>query len=135
MVSSRFELMMCLRLLPETLAMKGLTLNCLGKKEEAYELVRRGLRNDLRSHVCILRYDASRQMSQRSCLCYQSQICALHNINVILAEAPKSTCVFADGARPALLVSLVTLRLWQKPVCPVFMLYLRTSPLKDSKPC
>lgn len=39
---------------PETLAMKGLTLNCLGKKEEAYELVRRGLRNDLKSHVCIL---------------------------------------------------------------------------------
>lgn len=38
----------------ETLAMKGLTLNCLGKKEEAYDLVRRGLRNDLRSHVCIL---------------------------------------------------------------------------------
>nr|XP_046261771.1 N-alpha-acetyltransferase 15, NatA auxiliary subunit a [Scatophagus argus] len=36
----------------ETLAMKGLTLNCLGKKEEAYELVRRGLRNDLKSHVC-----------------------------------------------------------------------------------
>ncbi|XP_077135306.1 N-alpha-acetyltransferase 15, NatA auxiliary subunit isoform X1 [Ranitomeya variabilis] len=36
----------------ETLAMKGLTLNCLGKKEDAYDLVRRGLRNDLRSHVC-----------------------------------------------------------------------------------
>uniref|UniRef100_A0A674PLT5 N-alpha-acetyltransferase 15, NatA auxiliary subunit a n=1 Tax=Takifugu rubripes TaxID=31033 RepID=A0A674PLT5_TAKRU len=36
----------------ETLAMKGLILNCLGKKEEAYELVRRGLRNDLKSHVC-----------------------------------------------------------------------------------
>lgn len=36
----------------ETLAMKGLTLNCLGKKEEAYEHVRRGLRNDLKSHVC-----------------------------------------------------------------------------------
>ncbi|CAB1327365.1 unnamed protein product [Coregonus sp. 'balchen'] len=36
----------------ETLAMKGLTLNCLGKKEEAYDLVRRGLRNDLKSwHV------------------------------------------------------------------------------------
>lgn len=46
--------MMVLRLLPETLAMKGLTLNCLGKKEEAYDLVRRGLRNDLKSHVCIL---------------------------------------------------------------------------------
>lgn len=36
----------------ETLAMKGLTLNCLGRKEEAYEYVRRGLRNDLQSHVC-----------------------------------------------------------------------------------
>uniref|UniRef100_A0A8C2GBT2 N(alpha)-acetyltransferase 15, NatA auxiliary subunit n=1 Tax=Cyprinus carpio TaxID=7962 RepID=A0A8C2GBT2_CYPCA len=32
--------------------MKGLTLNCLGRKEEAYDLVRRGLRNDLKSHVC-----------------------------------------------------------------------------------
>lgn len=41
---------------PETLAMKGLILNCLGKKEEAYDLVRRGLRNDLKSHVCILRW-------------------------------------------------------------------------------
>eukprot|EP00899_Mesostigma_viride_P025222 jgi/Mesvir1/5885/Mv00657-RA.1 len=36
----------------ETLAMKGLTLNCLEKKEEAYELVRKGLKNDLGSHVC-----------------------------------------------------------------------------------
>ncbi|KAJ8349979.1 hypothetical protein SKAU_G00251090 [Synaphobranchus kaupii] len=36
----------------ETLAMKGLTLNCLLKKEEAYDFVRRGLRNDLKSHVC-----------------------------------------------------------------------------------
>jgi len=34
--------------------MKGLTLNCLGRKEEAYEFVRRGLRNNLKSHVCIL---------------------------------------------------------------------------------
>jgi len=36
----------------ETLAMKGLTLNCLGRKEEAYDYVRKGLRNDLQSHVC-----------------------------------------------------------------------------------
>lgn len=48
---------------PETLAMKGLTLNCLGKKEEAYELVRRGLRNDLKSHVCILFLTAPRIQS------------------------------------------------------------------------
>lgn len=36
----------------ETLAMKGLTLNCLERKEEAYDLVRRGLKANLRSHVC-----------------------------------------------------------------------------------
>eukprot|EP00955_Chlamydomonas_euryale_P088548 364389-Chlamydomonas_euryale.AAC.10 len=37
----------------ETLAMKGLTLNHQdGKKEEAYELVRKGLKADLKSHVC-----------------------------------------------------------------------------------
>ena len=36
----------------ETQAMKGLILNQLGKKEEAYELVKLGLRNDVRSHTC-----------------------------------------------------------------------------------
>ena len=36
----------------ETLAMKGLILNCLGRKEEAYDHVKRGLTNDLRSQVC-----------------------------------------------------------------------------------
>ncbi|CAD5115063.1 DgyrCDS4078 [Dimorphilus gyrociliatus] len=36
----------------ETLAMKGLTLNCLGKKEDAYDYVKKGLKNDLKSHVC-----------------------------------------------------------------------------------
>mmetsp|Transcript_57910 Transcript_57910/g.135384 ORF Transcript_57910/g.135384 Transcript_57910/m.135384 type:complete len:934 (-) Transcript_57910:30-2831(-) len=36
----------------ETLCMKGLTLSYLDKKEEAYELVRKGLKADLKSHVC-----------------------------------------------------------------------------------
>ncbi|CDF40167.1 unnamed protein product [Chondrus crispus] len=36
----------------ETLAMKGLTLNALDKKPEATDLVRRGLRMDMRSHIC-----------------------------------------------------------------------------------
>ena len=36
----------------ETLAMKGLLLNCLDKKAEAYALTRRGLKADLKSHVC-----------------------------------------------------------------------------------
>ncbi|OZJ02648.1 hypothetical protein BZG36_04404, partial [Bifiguratus adelaidae] len=36
----------------ETLAMKGLFLNNLDKKEEAYEHVKKGLRYDLTSHIC-----------------------------------------------------------------------------------
>ncbi|XP_073292059.1 N-terminal acetyltransferase A complex auxiliary subunit NAA15-like [Primulina huaijiensis] len=36
----------------ETLSMKGLILNCMDRKSEAYELVRLGLKNDLKSHVC-----------------------------------------------------------------------------------
>uniref|UniRef100_A0A5B7AM12 Putative N-alpha-acetyltransferase 16, NatA auxiliary subunit n=1 Tax=Davidia involucrata TaxID=16924 RepID=A0A5B7AM12_DAVIN len=36
----------------ETLSMKGLTLNCMDRKSEAYELVLAGLKNDLKSHVC-----------------------------------------------------------------------------------
>lgn len=33
-------------------ALQGLLLNSLERKEEAYELVKRGVKNDLRSHVC-----------------------------------------------------------------------------------
>ena len=36
----------------ETLAMKGLVLNSIGKKEEAYDFCRRGLKCNLKSHVC-----------------------------------------------------------------------------------
>lgn len=36
----------------ETLAMKGLLLNCMGKREEAMDHVKRGIRADLKSHVC-----------------------------------------------------------------------------------
>lgn len=36
----------------ETLAMKGLVLNCQSKKAEAYQCVRDGLKHDLKSHVC-----------------------------------------------------------------------------------
>jgi peptide alpha-N-acetyltransferase len=32
--------------------MKGLILNCIGKKEEAHEIVKRGLTSDIKSHVC-----------------------------------------------------------------------------------
>nr|CDS34462.2 n alpha acetyltransferase 15 NatA auxiliary [Hymenolepis microstoma] len=36
----------------ETLSMKGILLNCLGKKEEARELVKRGLQSNIKSFVC-----------------------------------------------------------------------------------
>ncbi|MEW5315829.1 MAG: hypothetical protein WDW38_007232 [Sanguina aurantia] len=36
----------------ETLSMKGLTYSYMDRKEEAYELVRRGVKYDLKSHVC-----------------------------------------------------------------------------------
>ncbi|KAF8982870.1 N-alpha-acetyltransferase 16, NatA auxiliary subunit [Entomortierella lignicola] len=36
----------------ETLALKGLFLNHLDKKEEAYEYVKKGIRFDLKSHIC-----------------------------------------------------------------------------------
>ena len=36
----------------ETLSMKGLILSCMERKDEGYEFARRGLRNNLRSHVC-----------------------------------------------------------------------------------
>merc|ERR1712185_6007 len=32
--------------------MKGLILNCMERKTEAYDLVRRGVRQDISSHVC-----------------------------------------------------------------------------------
>ncbi|KAJ1638462.1 NMDA receptor-regulated protein 1-domain-containing protein [Pavlovales sp. CCMP2436] len=36
----------------ETLAMRGLILNCMERKVEAYEFVKKGLAKDIRSHVC-----------------------------------------------------------------------------------
>ena len=34
------------------MAMKGLTLNCMDRKQEAYEHVRLGLKKNMLSHVC-----------------------------------------------------------------------------------
>jgi hypothetical protein len=38
----------------ETLAMKGLIINCMNeeRKDEAFDLVKRGLKHNLKSHVC-----------------------------------------------------------------------------------
>ena len=55
--------------------MKGLILNSMGRKDEAYELVRKGLRNDLRSHVCWHVYG----LLQRSDRKYPEAIRCYHN--------------------------------------------------------
>lgn len=36
----------------ETLSMKGLVLTYMGKKEEGWDLVKKGVRFDLSSHIC-----------------------------------------------------------------------------------
>ena len=56
----------------ETLAMKGLTLNYMDKMEAAYELVRRGLKADLKSHVCWHVYGCARLLL----LCVCAGCCA-----------------------------------------------------------
>lgn len=57
--------------------MKGLLVNCLGKKEESFELVKAGLKNDVRSHVCWhvygLIYKADNNYKE-AMKCYQNAI-------------------------------------------------------------
>jgi hypothetical protein len=36
----------------ETLAMKGLIVSNMNRKEEGYELVKLGVKNNLKSHIC-----------------------------------------------------------------------------------
>jgi peptide alpha-N-acetyltransferase len=69
----------------ETLAMKGLTVSNMGadKRDEAYELVRRGLKADLKSHVCWHVYGwvlacCIASQSTMACLPYQSYGCGMH---------------------------------------------------------
>lgn len=71
----------------ETLAMKGLTLNCLGRKEEAYDHVRRGLRNDLGSHVCWHVYGLLQRSDKKydeAIKCYRNALrCEKDNIQIL----------------------------------------------------
>ncbi|XP_065564396.1 N-alpha-acetyltransferase 15, NatA auxiliary subunit-like isoform X2 [Artemia franciscana] len=71
----------------ETLAMKGLTLNCLGKKEEAYELVRLGLKNDLKSHVCWHVYGLLQRADKKydeAIRCYRNALkCDKENVQIL----------------------------------------------------
>ncbi|KAL1525014.1 hypothetical protein AB1Y20_019889 [Prymnesium parvum] len=61
----------------ETNAMKGLILNCMERKAEAYELVRKGVKMDIKSHVCWhvygLLYRSDREYLQ-AIKCYRSAL-------------------------------------------------------------
>ena len=61
----------------ETLAMKGLILNCMERKAEAYELVRKGVKLDIKSHVCWhvygLLYRSDREYTQ-AIKCYRGAL-------------------------------------------------------------
>lgn len=71
----------------ETLAMKGLTLNCIGRKEEAYDHVRRGLRNSLKSHVCWHVYGLLQRSDKKydeAIKCYRNALkCEKDNIQIL----------------------------------------------------
>jgi peptide alpha-N-acetyltransferase len=61
----------------ETLAMKGLTYNCLGKKEEAMQLVKKGVGQNLKSHVCWHVYGLLYRSDEKyddAIKCYQNAI-------------------------------------------------------------
>lgn len=61
----------------ETLAMKGLTLNCLKKKDEARKLVKMGVAMNLKSHVCWHVYGLlyrSDHMYDDAIKCYQNAL-------------------------------------------------------------
>ena len=62
--------------------MKGLTLNCLGRKEEAFTFVKKGLQNDMRSHVCWHVYG----------LLYRSERCLIPVHSYFLISAGRSAC-------------------------------------------
>ena len=71
----------------ETLAMKGLTLNGLGKRDEAYKYVRLGLRNDLKSHVCWHVYGLLQRSDKKydeAIKCYRNALkCEKDNLQIL----------------------------------------------------
>lgn len=54
--------------------MKGLTLNCMGRKEEAYEHVKKGVLKDLKSHICILNESLCYLQKIINCSCFTVQL-------------------------------------------------------------
>lgn len=71
----------------ETLSMKGLILNYCNKKTEAYECAQRGLRNDVKSHVCWHVYGLLQRSDRKydeAIKCYRNALrCDPENLQIL----------------------------------------------------
>jgi len=71
----------------ETLSMKGLILNCTNKKAEAYECAQRGLKYDLKSHVCWHVYGLLQRSDRKydeAIKCYRNALrCDKSNLQIL----------------------------------------------------
>lgn len=71
----------------ETLSMKGLILNYCNKKSEAYECAQKGLRNDVKSHVCWHVYGLLQRSDRKydeAIKCYRNALrCDPENLQIL----------------------------------------------------
>lgn len=71
----------------ETLSMKGLILNYCNKKSEAYECAQKGLRNDMKSHVCWHVYGLLQRSDRKydeAIKCYRNALrCDPENLQIL----------------------------------------------------
>ena len=71
----------------ETLSMKGLILNSSNKKSEAYECAQKGLRNDVKSHVCWHVYGLIQRSDRKydeAIKCYRNALrCDPENLQIL----------------------------------------------------
>ncbi|CAF1077117.1 unnamed protein product [Didymodactylos carnosus] len=77
----------------ETLAMKGLILNSTGKKEEALEHIRNGIKNNMQSHVCWhvyglyqrseRKYDEAIKAYKRALQCEKDSLTILRDLSLL----------------------------------------------------
>uniref|UniRef100_A0A915K8L6 N-alpha-acetyltransferase 16, NatA auxiliary subunit n=1 Tax=Romanomermis culicivorax TaxID=13658 RepID=A0A915K8L6_ROMCU len=125
-----FEVIYCFRtyisnVIEETLAMKGLILNCMGKKDEAYDYVKRGLKNDVRSHVCWHVYG----LLQRSDKKYDEAIKAYRNALKIDKHCLIKTRVLQENLQILRDLSLLQLQMRDLDgykVCYTFLQFLNS---------
>ena len=87
----------------ETLAMKGLTLNCLGRKEEAYEFVRKGTGINIfqKIEICVVNILFSYKNSSRiyDPFCYFHIFSIPENLSMKILQGYSMQTVFLKQPR------------------------------------